>query len=149
MSDILKSGKVAFDSEVNRIAQTIAADLGIRRGETDLLSMLELTSKYGGDVFYFDFDPNCSFKGFCCNGSILVNEFLDSADKATVVLHELIHRLLWSDGYAPLNDIKHKEFNRMEFQESICRAVERIFVFHGGANVRGFAFNSENEERLT
>ena len=124
-------------ADVEAAAQTIAADLGFKPGcDTSPMAAFDLCQMNGGNLLAGNYPWINGGLYFPCLDYIVIDDNLPAPAKATVTIHELVHRLLYGQAYEPLNDVRFSDYDRREFGELVCRAVERRYVEAGGFPLR-------------
>jgi hypothetical protein len=130
--------KASIRIEVRRMAAEIMDDLGIRPGETDLATAIDLCKRHGAGVYLFH-SPALSeiCPGFYMTGVVYGSRNLSHDELATVLIHELTHYLIRdSERFAHLNHERLSQFDRQDFHHALAMAVEALFVHKGGTDVR-------------
>lgn len=120
--------------EARRAAFRIFRDLKIQRGKVSLSVAIELCEAHGGEPIAV---PVPGRFGCCIDGAILVSVNGSEDETATVIIHELAHRLsMASEAYSEHNRPWFRRFDYRQFQELVAREVERLWVKAGGTDAR-------------
>ena len=115
------------------VAALIAKDLGLQAGQTTYHDCLLLCEKFGEMPYISKMLPRKD-GGMCFNdGQIIFSAELSHKERSMVLIHELAHRLCFSERYEYLNgEFAHKGYCPCLFWEYVARAVEQEFIKIGG-----------------
>ena len=115
------------------VAALIAQDLGIEPGKVGFWDVMYQCERHGGKAYVTKLCPRECI-GFCWEEHLIVcSAHIPRRQQACVLIHELAHRLCYSERYAHLNgEFAHKGYPPCLFSEYVARAVEQEFINAGG-----------------
>ena len=127
--------------EAAKVASVIYSDLGLNKGRLDFARCWQLCQEHHSEPLVLDFPRRIggfyveTIHNYVGSGHVVLSGNMTMLEACAVMVHELIHKLIYSPRYESLNDDNHRQYDKKEFQELVCRAVEARFLENGGAGL--------------
>lgn len=136
----VKRGYTPRPDIIENAADAILDLMGIKFGDMSLDSIIDMGYRLGGNLYYDEsakwFGGGYHERQDNGDSEIVIDRGLKPAARSTVLVHELAHRLCYSDFMEQFNEGYMTMYDPREFREAVARSVESRFVAMGGFNVR-------------